>query len=210
MGEWREIPSPAAPAREPEPAERADRLAAELRASFAARARLYRDMYETLREALGAEEAGRLLARAVERRGAAAGAALFAGLPPGAGPREVAEAFLSAASPDWGRLFPHAVEARAPDGAVRVAVRRCPLKDAWVEDGLGAEEVALMCRIAGRADHGVFGAAARACRFSAETWAPGREGCCVLVLEPPLAGGDGDGAGDQPPGGGRSAATASA
>lgn len=189
MGEWGEVPSPATPAREPEPAERAERLAAELRASFMARGRLYWDMYVTLREALGPAEAERLLSAAVERRGAAAGAGLFAGaLPPGAGPREVAETFLTVASPDWGRLFPHAVEAR-DDGAVRVRVLRCPLKDAWAEDGRTPEEVALLCRIAGRADHGVFGAASAACRFSAETWTPGREGCCVLVLEPSAAAG---------------------
>lgn len=80
MAESREIPSPALPAREPAPEERAARLAAELDAAFKARGRLYWDLLATLREAHGEAEAERLLSLAIERRGAAAGAALFAGL----------------------------------------------------------------------------------------------------------------------------------
>lgn len=178
------MPSPALPAVEPAAEERAARLAAELDAAFKARARLYRDLLVTLEEAVGSAEAERLLARAIRRRGKAAGTALFAGMP-GAAPAAVVARFLTVASPDWGRLFPHAVEEGA-DGRVRVSVRRCPLKDAWVEDGLAPGEVARLCRIAGQADHGVFGAAG--CGFAAETWEPGRPGdagsCCVLTFGP--------------------------
>ncbi|WP_376089106.1 L-2-amino-thiazoline-4-carboxylic acid hydrolase [Roseomonas sp. CCTCC AB2023176] len=176
--EWREVPSPALPAREPSAEERAARLAAELDAAFKARARLYRDLLVTLEEAVGAAEAERLLGLAIRRRGDAAGAALFAAMGD-AGPAAVVERFLTVASPDWGRLFPHAVSRRG-DGGVRVTVRRCPLKEAWVEDGLAPAEIARLCRIAGEADHGVFGRAG--CGFSAETWAPGRQGCCVLTF----------------------------
>jgi hypothetical protein len=172
--------SPAAPESEPSAEERAERLARELDAAFQGRGRLYWDLYATLREAHGPDEAERLLARAIERRGRAAGEALFAGRE-GATPQEIAAHFLRVASPDWGRLFPHDYEPRA-DGSVTIRVHRCPLKDAWLADGRTPEEVALMCRIAGRADHGVFGAAD--CTFAAETWEPGREGCCVLHLSP--------------------------
>ena len=180
MAESREIPSPALPAGEPAPAERAARLAAELDAAFKARGRLYWALLATLREAHGEAEAERLLSLAIERRGAAAGAALFAGL--GAPtPHAVAETFLTRASPDWGRLFPHLLCEEA-DGTLIVQVERCPLKEAWEEDGRTPEEIALLCRIAGRADHGVFGASGIG--FTARTWKPGDRGCCELRLSP--------------------------
>lgn len=170
------IPSPAWPAKEPEPAERAERLARELEAAFAARARLYRHLLATLAEAHGAAEAERLLGLAIERMGAAAGGGIFAGLGEPT-PMAVVTRFLTVASPDWGRLFAHEV-AREADGRVTVRVLRCPLKEAWIADGLGAAEIETLCRLAGRADHGVFGRSG--CAFAAETWRPGREGCCVL------------------------------
>ena len=180
MSHEREVPSPALPSAEPASAVRAERLAAELDASFKARGRLYWDLYVVLRDAHGDAEAERLLTAAIERRGRAAGDALFDGLASST-PRRLTARFLERASPDWGRLFPHAVREGA-DGTVRVLVRRCPLKDAWEEDGRSPAEIALLCRIAGRADHAVFGG--RGARFSAETWTPGREGCCHLTLSP--------------------------
>lgn len=169
------VRSPALPEVEPSAEERAARLARELEAAFAARARVYWHVYATLREEVGAAEAERLLGRAVERFGAEAGARLFAGVAPE--PMEVVARFLRIASPDWGRLFPHEVT-RGPDGEVTVRVTRCPLKQAWIADGRSEAEIETLCRIAGRADHGVFGQAD--CGFAAETWVPGREGCCVL------------------------------
>jgi hypothetical protein len=177
---WRTLPSPAAAGLPVDDATRAAQLAAELDAAFQARARLYWAFYLEARAAYGAEAAAGLLARAIRRRGAEAGAALFAGIET-ASPADVAAHFLRLASPDWGRLFPHTVEAAA-DGTVRLTVHRCPLKDAWVADGRTPDEVAMLCRIAGEADHGVFGAAP--VRFGATTWQPGREGCCVLTLAP--------------------------
>ena len=59
------VRSPALPEAEPGPAERAERLARELDAAFAARARLYWHLLVTLREALGEAEAERLLSRAI-------------------------------------------------------------------------------------------------------------------------------------------------
>lgn len=167
--------SPALPEVEPSAAERAERLARELEAAFAARARVYWHVYATLREELGAAEAERLLSLAIERFGADAGARLFAGVPPV--PMDVVSRFLSVASPDWGRLFPHELT-RTADGALTVRVLRCPLKQAWIADGRSDADIETLCRIAGRADHGVFGQAG--CGFAAETWRPGREGCCVL------------------------------
>jgi len=175
------IRSPALPATEPDPAARAERLARELDAAFQGRARLYWHLLVTLTEAHGAAEAERLLGLAIERMGSAAGRAIFAGLAEPT-PMAVAERFLTVASPDWGRLFPHEVT-RADDGAVTVRVLRCPLKDAWMADGRTEAEIATLCRIAGRADHGVFGGAG--CGFAAETWVPRQPGCCVLRFAAP-------------------------
>jgi hypothetical protein len=175
----RRLPSPALPAAEPDPAERAARLARELHAAFAARGRVYWHMFATLRERFGPAEAERLVSAAVEAYGRAAGERMFAGLAH-ASPLQVAAHFLRLASPDWGRLFVHELW-QDEAGRVEIRVLRCPLKDAWIADGRSEEEIATLCRIAGRADWGCFSAAP--CRFSAETWRPGREGCCVLRLE---------------------------
>jgi hypothetical protein len=44
--------------------------------------------------------------------------------------------------------------------------------------GLAETDIATLCRIAGRVDDGTFESAGFA--FSADTWQPGREGCCHL------------------------------
>ncbi len=157
-------------------------LARELDAAFGNRALIYWSIYEELRAELGPERAATILGRAIERRGAAAGAALFARLPVRT-PATVAEAFL-AVSPDEGRLFPHEVR-RDPDGAVHIKVTRCPLKDAWVAAGLSDADLATICKIAGRFDTGCFGAAGIG--FAADTWTAGATGCCHLHLLPTAA-----------------------
>ena len=130
-----------------------------------------------MRRELGAARAEAVLARAIERRGAEVGRALFGGLDDPT-PEEVAGAFL-AQSPADGRIFPHTARP-TEDGGIEIAVHRCPLKDAWVEAGLGDDDLATICRIAGRFDDGCFGAAGIG--FRAETWKPGHAGCCTLRL----------------------------
>jgi hypothetical protein len=157
-------------------------LARELDDAFRNRALIYWSLYAELRAELGSERAAAILGRAIERRGAAAGAVLFAGLAART-PDAVAAAFL-AVSPDGGRLFPHERH-RDPDGTVHIKVTRCPLKDAWVAAGLGDEDLAVLCKIAGRFDTGCFGAAGVG--FAADTWTPGASGCCHLHLRPARA-----------------------
>ena len=154
-------------------------LARELDDAFRNRALIYWSLYEELRAELGPERAAAILGRAIERRGAQAGAALFARLPART-PEAVATTFL-AVSPDGGRLFPHEVQ-RDPDGAVHIKVTRCPLKDAWAAAGLADADLATICQIAGRFDTGCFGAAGIG--FAADTWTPGASGCCHLHLLP--------------------------
>lgn len=157
-------------------AARAERLASELESAFRNRADLYRLMLEELTAELGAARAEAVLARAIERRGREVAATAFAGFGP-RDARRIGESFL-AASPDGGRMYPVDVERRA-DG-IAFQVRRCPLKDAWVEAGVGGEDLARLCRIAGAFDRGLF--EATGVRFANTTWMPGHEGCCRIDL----------------------------
>ena len=152
-------------------------LRRELEDAYRSRAHLYRTIYDELAAELGAENATRLLAKAIERRGGEVAAALFADLP-NAGARAIGDRFL-AVSPDGGRMYPCTVERRA--NGMTVKVSRCPLKDAWVESGLAPEQVAHLCRIAGAFDRGLFEAAG--VRFANETWSRERGGgCCWIHL----------------------------
>ncbi len=152
------------------------RLARELRESFQLRARLYDLIDQELSAELGPDRASDILGRAVERRGREVAAKMFAGIDTG-DPRAVADAFL-ASSPDGGALYPCQVRDEA--GSLTLAIQACPLKDAWRDAGHAPERIARLCRIAGRFDVGLFGETRLA--FSAETWTPGRDGCCRLRL----------------------------
>ena len=69
---------------------------------------------------------------------------------------------------------------RGPDH-IAFKVKRCPLKDAWVEAGVGVEKLATLCRIAGAFDRGLF--EATGIRFANVTWTPGHgSGCCHIAL----------------------------
>lgn len=155
------------------------KLALEIDAALKNRARLYKNLLDALTAELGRARAETVLAAAIEKRGEESGRVLFGHMtaPTAA---QVADAFL-AVSPAEGTLFPHA---RAQDGAGRVtiSVSRCPLLEAWREDGVPDSEIETLCRIAGRFDNGCFGAAGIG--FAAETWTPGKDGCCTLYLGP--------------------------
>lgn len=160
-----------------DPSERAERLSRELEAAFRNRADLYRLMLEELSQEIGAEAAEAVLIRAIERRGREVAAQAFAGFGPNDA-RAVGEAFLGV-SPDGGRMYPTEVE-RSGDG-IAFKVRRCPLKDAWVEAGVGEEKLSTLCRIAGAFDRGLF--EATGIRFDNVTWTPGHgDGCCHIRL----------------------------
>jgi len=160
-----------------DPNHRAEKLSRELDAAFRNRADLYRLMLEELTEEIGAEAAERVLVRAIERRGREVAAQAFAGLGPNEA-RAIGEAFL-AISPDEGRMYPTHVE-RSETG-IAFQVRRCPLKDAWVEAGVDDDRLATLCRIAGAFDRGLF--EATGIRFDNVTWTPGHgSGCCHIRL----------------------------
>jgi hypothetical protein len=158
---------------------RADKLAQELREAFANRALIYAETYAELRGELGEKAAAALLGRALYRRGQDVARKLFADIAPGDA-AAVAARFLSV-SPDGGCLFPTQVE-RPADGSVHIKVQNCPLLSAWQQAGLPPAEIAQLCAIAGRFDNGLF--EGTGVDFAAETWQPGRTGCCHLHLRP--------------------------
>jgi hypothetical protein len=85
-------------------------------------------------------------------------------------------------SPGGGRLFPHRVS-RGGDGTVEIAVTRCPMQDAWRDAGIAEGDIATLLPHR-RAVRPRLASAPRGCALAAETWRPGREGCCRLRLSP--------------------------
>jgi hypothetical protein len=155
------------------------RLRKELYDSFAQRAVLYWLIYDEMRQDLGAEKAEALLSRAIYRRGAQKGAANFAQFAPN-NLDGLRDAFMSGHA-GGGKLFQPEVVRDDAEG-LDIMHHKCPLKEAWQALGLPDDEVATMCRIAARIDNGTFEAAGF--QFSADTWQPGREGCCQLHIRP--------------------------
>ena len=137
-----------------------ERLRGEVYAAFKNRALMYWHIFAELRRALGEPQAMGLLSRAIEARG-----------------REIGRQFARYGPSDLAGL-----RERCDAGGLDITLQRCPLKDAWHEAGLSEADVATLCRVAGRVDNGTFEAAGFA--FSAETWQPGREGCCHLHIRP--------------------------
>jgi hypothetical protein len=162
---------------EKDAAARVEKLSRELEAAFRNRADLYRLMLEELTAEFGAERAEDVLVRAIEKRGREVAASAFADFGPNDA-RRIGEAFL-AVSPDDGRMYPTEVE--RGETAIAFKVKRCPLKDAWVEAGVSEEKLATLCRIAGAFDRGLF--EATGIRFENVTWTPGHgSGCCHIFL----------------------------
>jgi L-2-amino-thiazoline-4-carboxylic acid hydrolase len=152
-------------------------LRRELYESYKNRARIYHLIFDELRNEFGADRAEAVLKRAVYRRGVEIGAAKFARF----APHDLAglkAAFLDGI-PDDGRMFqPEVLPSDAE--AVDIKFHACPLRESWQESGLSDAEVATLCRIAARIDNGTFEGAGF--QFSADTWQPGGEGCCLLHI----------------------------
>ena len=160
-----------------DPAARAENLSRELDFAFRNRADLYRLFLDELTAELGAERAEAVMIRTIEQRGREVAAAAFADFGPNDAPA-IGEAFL-AVSPDGGRMYPTDVE--RSEHRIAFKVKRCPLKDAWVEAGVGEEKLATLCRIAGAFDRGLF--EATGVRFDNVTWTPGHgSSCCHIAL----------------------------
>ena len=147
--------------------------------AFKNRALMYWHIFRELRAELGEARASEIMGRAIYARGTEVGRQ-FARFAPGdlGGLRD---AFVGGV-PDDGRMFAPNVT-RCDASGLDIALMRCPLQDAWREAGLADQDIATLCRIAGRVDNGTFESAGFA--FSADTWQPGRDGCCHLHIRPP-------------------------
>lgn len=155
----------------------AETLRRELEEAFRSRGHLYRILLDELESEIGLDQATAVMSRALERRGKEVAIGLFQDTP--SDPIAVGDRFLSV-SPDKGRLYPHEIEKNGDTMEVRV--HRCPLKDSWSASGLSPERIALLCKLAGSFDKGLFGAAGVA--FSNQTWSQERGGgCCWIKLE---------------------------
>ena len=156
----------------------ADKLREELYNSFKNRAMIYYNMYQTLKAELGKEKAAELMQDAIYKRGVEQSQALQ-----GLDNQDVLalkEKFLSII-PDDGQMFGPEI-LHAEKDAVDIKFHHCPLKECWLDAGIPEGEVAELCRIAARVDNGLFEGAGF--NFHAETWEPGRDGCCHLHLRP--------------------------
>jgi hypothetical protein len=152
-------------------------LRRQLYESYKNRARIYHLIFDELREGLGAERAEAILKRAIYRRGEEIGRAKYGRFAPG-DLDGLKRAFLDGI-PDERRMFQPEVLHSAAD-ALDIKFHACPLREAWQESGLPEDEIATLCRIAARIDNGTFESAGF--RFTADTWRPGGEGCCLLHI----------------------------
>lgn len=149
-----------------------------LAGAYAMRANFYLHMFDVLREEFDDERAVALIGEAARRLGEKMGQKLAPNGPDNI--EGLANQFL-AGIPCRQKLF--APELRKCDAeGLEIKFHHCPLKDNWVAAGRSDEDIEMLCRAAGTIDAGMFGAAGFT--FKGETWKPGQEGCCRLVVEP--------------------------
>ncbi len=135
---------------------------AKLEAEIKNRARIYIHLYRELSNELGREKAAVILKRALYARGKEKGLQLAEkiGKPD---LHKLALAFVEGkAKMD---AFGHEVAQEEPD-AVLLRLNRCPLVEAWKEEGLSSEEQKVLCDIAYQVDFGKFEAAGYTLAFT--------------------------------------------
>lgn len=154
------------------------KLREELYGSFKNRGMIYYNLYKTLSAEFGKDKAAELMMDAIYKRGVEQSKALQD--IDNKDVKALMEKFLSII-PDDGKMFGPEI-LNCQDDAVDIKFHRCPLKECWLEAGIPETEVAELCRIAARVDNGLFEGAGF--KFHAETWEPGRDGCCHLHLRP--------------------------
>lgn len=155
-----------------------DTASDDLRKALTMRARAYAHMFDVLREEFGPERAMELGREITRRLGVQMGRA-FKDLRPDdlAG---LKDRFLNGI-PEREAMFAPEVE-RCDDRSLKIYFHRCPLKQAWQEMGRDGEELALLCKMAGAIDQGLFTTAGFT--FASTTWQPGESGCCRLMITP--------------------------
>ena len=143
------------------------------------RAMMYYYIYKEVSEEVGSQKAAEILKRAIYKRGLDVGKMLAE-----FGPDDLnglKDAFLDRVVPYDGSMFQPEIIG-CDDKELDIKFHRCPLKEAYLEAGLSEEETATMLEIAAQVDYGTFEGAGF--DFHAETWQPGRSGCCHLHVKP--------------------------
>ena len=153
-------------------------LRQQLYAAYKNRGMMYYHIFQELRQEVGDEKAAEIMKRGIFNRGLEIGKKYAK-----YGPKDLEglkNAFLTG-SADRGKMFQPEILRCDQDG-LDIQMRSCPLKEAYQEAGLSNQEIARMCDIAAEVDYGTFEGAGF--QFSAETWKPGQEGCCLLKIRP--------------------------
>jgi hypothetical protein len=153
-------------------------LRQELNDAYKARAMIYYRVFEELRSEFGEEKATELLKKAIYKHGLQIAERFKKYAPDDL--EGLRDAFM-AKIPDNAALFNPEVLRCDKDG-LDIQLHRCPLKMVWLENGISPEDVAKLTAIAGVVDNATFEGAGFT--FTAETWQPGREGCCLLKIRP--------------------------
>ncbi len=139
------------------------------------RAMMYWHIFEAMHDEIGEERAEAIMKKAVYNRGLSIGRRLASYAPDDF--EGLRDAFIQDLHPDGGRMFTPEV-IRCDSGGLDIQHHTCPLKEAYIEAGLSGRETAIMLEIAAQVDYGTFEGAGFS--FKADTWRPGREGCCCL------------------------------
>ena len=143
------------------------------------RAMMYYYIYKEASEVVGPEKAAEILKRAIYKRGLDVGKMLSGFAPDNL--EGLRDAFMEKVVPADGSMFaPEIISCDSNE--LNIKFHRCPLKEAYLEAGLSEEETAVMLDIAAQVDYGTFEGAGFS--FQAETWHPGKEGCCHLHVKP--------------------------
>lgn len=149
-----------------------------LRRAFAMRAAAYAQFFDVLRERLGSARALEIATEATLRMGRNMGGAFALHGP--ADLRSLKDAFLGGII-EGETLFAPELR-RCDDKKLEIYFHRCPLKEAWQDQGRSDRDVALLCKVAGAIDCGLFERAGFV--FAGKTWRPGESGCCTLSVLP--------------------------
>ncbi len=155
-----------------------DALRKQLYGSFKNRAMMYWHIFEALKIEVGEQKATEIINRGIYNRGLEIGKPFKKFAP--ADLHGLKHAFFDFI-PDGGKMFDPEV-LKCDESGLVIKMRRCPLKEVWQNAGLRDSDIAKMCDMAGIVDKGTFEGAGFG--FSAETWAPGQQGCCLLKIRP--------------------------
>lgn len=139
------------------------------------RALIYLDIFREIRKRHGEEEAVSILRNSLEKRGRQFGSTLKQYAPRDF--RALCDAFAYA--PDGGDMF-QPIVLHCDESSLELKMKKCPLKEAWVEAGISDREISLLLQCASAMDVGTMDEAGF--NLDIQTSKPGTTGCCYLKI----------------------------